>query len=116
MARRADEWNCWGLPETIAHKSAVLERSCEAIGRDPAEIVRSAQALIVLENDPSVAAHRLATSRMPAFGGTLTQVADTVEEYARIGLDELVVQTSSLGTGARLLDVMDRLMGEVFRR
>ena len=34
-ARYADEWNCWGLPELMAHKSEVLERHCLEIGRDP---------------------------------------------------------------------------------
>ena len=31
-ARWADEWNVWGTPELLAHKSAVLERHCEAVG------------------------------------------------------------------------------------
>ena len=51
VARYADEWNMWGLPETIAERSGVLERRCEAIGRDPSTIARSAQALVMLTDD-----------------------------------------------------------------
>ena len=36
VARHADEWNMWGLADAIAERSAVLERRCEAVGRDPA--------------------------------------------------------------------------------
>ena len=42
VAQYADEWNCVGLiPEAYAHKKAVLERHCEAVGRDPATVRRS---------------------------------------------------------------------------
>ena len=33
-ARYTDEWNSWGLPELMAHKSEVLDRHCAEIGRD----------------------------------------------------------------------------------
>jgi F420-dependent oxidoreductase-like protein len=116
VARYADEWNSWGLPDAIAHKMSVLDLNCEAIGRDPGEIARSAQALIYLEDDPVLAReHRAATAPGRAtIAGTTDEVAQTVAEYARIGLDELVVQTSTLGTGQHVLDAMDLLMSEVF--
>ena len=41
----------WGLADDIAERSAVLDQRCEAIGRDPAEIKRSAQALVLLTDD-----------------------------------------------------------------
>jgi F420-dependent oxidoreductase-like protein len=42
VAKYATEWNCVNLgPEAYAHKKEVLERHCEAIGRDPATIKRS---------------------------------------------------------------------------
>src|SRR5208283_1088442 len=47
-ARYADEWNCWGLPDLMAHKAGVLERHCLEIGRDPASIGRSAQAVVLM--------------------------------------------------------------------
>ena len=51
VARYADQWNMWGLADVIAERSAVLDQRCEAIGRDPAEITRSAQALVLLTDD-----------------------------------------------------------------
>jgi F420-dependent oxidoreductase-like protein len=43
-AEHADVWNAaGGDTEMLKHKSAVLDRHCEDIGRDPAEIRRSVQ-------------------------------------------------------------------------
>lgn len=41
VAEHATVWHAFGDVETIAHKSAVLERHCADVGRDPAEIERS---------------------------------------------------------------------------
>jgi len=40
-ARYADIWHVWGKPEGFAAKSAVLDRACDAVGRDPKEIRRA---------------------------------------------------------------------------
>ena len=39
-AKYADHWNVWGGPETLRHKGEVLARHCDAVGRDPAQILR----------------------------------------------------------------------------
>jgi F420-dependent oxidoreductase-like protein len=122
VARYADEWNCWGLPATIRHKSAVLARHCEAIGRDPAEITRTAQAVVMVTPDAASAARRLAETRMPALAGTPEQLLEIVVGYADLGLDELIVPTASLapsqGTSpdgtTEVLATMDLLMDQVF--
>jgi probable F420-dependent oxidoreductase len=41
VATYADAWNGFGPAETFAHKSAVLDRWCGEVGRDPAEIERT---------------------------------------------------------------------------
>jgi F420-dependent oxidoreductase-like protein len=41
VARYADACNFFGDVETVRHKVAVLEESCERIGRDPAEITKT---------------------------------------------------------------------------
>jgi alkanesulfonate monooxygenase SsuD/methylene tetrahydromethanopterin reductase-like flavin-dependent oxidoreductase (luciferase family) len=41
VAEHADEWHTFGTPETLRHKTAVLDEWCAKVGRDPAEIVRS---------------------------------------------------------------------------
>ena len=40
-AEHADIWHAFGSLETIRHKSAVLDRHCADVGRDPARIERS---------------------------------------------------------------------------
>jgi probable F420-dependent oxidoreductase len=42
VAQHADIWHGFGHADTIAHKHAVLDQWCERVGRDPAEIERSA--------------------------------------------------------------------------
>jgi probable F420-dependent oxidoreductase len=41
VAEHADIWHSFGDPETMKHKSAVLDDWCAQVGRDPAEIQRS---------------------------------------------------------------------------
>ena len=41
VAEHADEWNYVGTPDEVAHKSAVLDGHCRAVGRGPAEVERS---------------------------------------------------------------------------
>ena len=58
VAEHADIWNVPGPPhgstEFLAERSQVLDRHCEAIGRDPAEVVRSTQ--VMFPGDDPVAA------------------------------------------------------------
>jgi probable F420-dependent oxidoreductase len=42
VAEHAQMWNALGSPDEFAHKSAVLEDWCGKLGRDPAEIERTA--------------------------------------------------------------------------
>lgn len=120
VARHADEWNMWGLAPTIAERSAVLDRRCEAIGRDPAEIKRSAQALVRLTDDRAKADTFLAgAGGRAAIAGTTDDVADAVAAWQEVGLDEVIVPDFALGTGQRRLDAMDAIIEAVapaFRR
>lgn len=51
VARYASIWNmAGGDVETFRHKNEVLDEHCRSIGRDPAEIVRSIQIRIDLDN------------------------------------------------------------------
>src|SRR4051794_40361405 len=97
VARHADQWNCWGLPDLIAHKSALIDRYCAELGRDPATIWRTAQAAIVLADSAAGAQARIAGLSQPAFGGPIGQIAETVARYAENGLDEFIVNTAALG-------------------
>ena len=52
-ARYADRWNSWTTPDVLDARMRILRERCEAIGRDPAEISVSTQALLFLSTDES---------------------------------------------------------------
>jgi F420-dependent oxidoreductase-like protein len=112
-ARFADEWNAWGLPDVIAERSAVLDARCEAAGRDPDEIGRSAQALLFFTGDDCEAERLADTLPRPVLAGTVGRLRDVVAAYAEAGLTELVVPDFTLGSGARKLEALDRFIDEV---
>jgi F420-dependent oxidoreductase-like protein len=108
VARYADEWNMWGLAPTIAERRAVLDRHCERLGRDPAEVRTSAQALVLLTDDAAVA-RRLAEAPRAAVAGPVSALVDAVGAWSEIGLDELIVPDFLLGRGQQKLEAMDQI-------
>lgn len=62
-ARHADYTNFDGSPEGFAHKSDVLLRHCAEVGRDPAEITRSANYNVAIAETEKEVADRLAFLR-----------------------------------------------------
>jgi F420-dependent oxidoreductase-like protein len=107
VAEYADVWNTWGLPERIAHKSAVLDRYCAEVGRDPKTIARTAQALVVVDGPLPDGLP------FPMIGGSPDRLADAVAEYRDLGLDELIVPDWLMATGAERLKAMDVVRGLV---
>ncbi|MGI8551828.1 MAG: LLM class F420-dependent oxidoreductase, partial [Dehalococcoidia bacterium] len=95
-ANYADEWNTWGMPETLRHKMAILDRHCADIGRDPKTIRRSAQALLFLDADPAAVETARTSGRMPLIAGNVDEVRQIVQEYADAGVDELIVPDGTL--------------------
>ena len=107
VARQADEWNVWGTPEFFARKSAVMTRACEEIGRDPATLKRSTQALVVLGRNPEPEdGHR-------AIGGSVERLRDTFGQYASAGVDEFIVPDGHLRDPARSRELYDLLAEDV---
>ena len=114
-ARWADEWNVWGTPDVLAHKTAVLDRHCEDLGRDPASIGRSAQALLFMSDDRSWLAQKREQTAggRAAIVGTPAELVDVIAAYRDAGVDELIVPDFNLGPLQRTLDTYDRFMAEV---
>jgi F420-dependent oxidoreductase-like protein len=113
-ARYADEWNVWGTPDTLRHKIGVLERHCADIGRDPAEIRRSAQALLYMSDDEDwLASRRAAGIDRAVVIGTPREVQATLVEYAAAGCDEFIVPDFNLGPPERKMATLDRFITEV---
>lgn len=115
VARHADEWNMWSLPETQAERAAALARRCEAIDRDPAEIRHSTQALVMLTDDAAQAARFVeGVGARPAVGGTVDQLADLVAGWRDAGVDEAIIPDFVLGRGAQKLDAYDAIAAALF--
>ncbi|CAA9209741.1 MAG: hypothetical protein AVDCRST_MAG20-130 [uncultured Acidimicrobiales bacterium] len=113
-AQHADEWNVWGTPDVLAHKGAVLDRHCADVGRDPAEIERSAQALLFLSDDETwLAKHRDGAAGRASMVGTPAELVDVVGGYVEAGVDELIVPDFTLGSPSRAKDTYDRFLTEV---
>ena len=120
VAKYADEWNHWGLPETAVHKGRVFREHSERIGRDPRTVRRSTQAVIeVIEPGDSAAQSRrdeLVAAGRPVVMGSAEEVLDTTGRYAEAGIDELLVPDFPLGDGQRRFDALERLREEVFSK
>ncbi len=112
-AKYAHEWNTWGSPSHLAQKGEVLERHCADLKRDPAEIRRSAQAMLFLTDDPAVA-ERMSQGPRPTIAGNVEQVKEIVAAYRDAKVDELIIPDFSLGRelGPKL-EVLDRFINEV---
>ena len=113
-ARYADEWNAWTTPDVLAHKAGVLRKHCEDLGRDPAEIAVSTQALLFLSTDESwLAGKRQGDLGRAAVVGTPSEVVDVMGAYRDAGADEFIVPDFTLGPLARRKETCDLFIEEV---
>ena len=116
-ARYADEWNVWGTPEILQQKMSILDGHCREVGRDPAEIKRSAVALLFMSNDAGyLEKMRGAKIQQPHLIGTPDAIRDRVAQYRDIGVDELIVPDFTLGPMDQKLATLDRFISYVAGR
>lgn len=90
-ARFADITNWFGSLEEAAPKLAVLDRHCEAVGRDPAEITRTVSVSIgIVESEKERASFlaRVPADRQAAVTvATAEQAAEILNRYLEAGFD-----------------------------
>jgi alkanesulfonate monooxygenase SsuD/methylene tetrahydromethanopterin reductase-like flavin-dependent oxidoreductase (luciferase family) len=114
VAHYADEWNMWASPDRLRERGAVLDARCESIGRDPATIHRSVQALVHLTDDADAAAAFVrSVEPRPAVAGSPQQFAEYVAGCLEEGADEVIVPDFTLAQGTKRLDQMDQLRQSV---
>lgn len=111
-ARYANEWNVWGGPDLLRRKIGVLDRHCEVIGRNAAEIRRSANAMLMFDIDPASIAQGTPGER-PVIAGSVGQIQDTLGAYVEAGVDELIVPDFNFGEPRKRQEAYDRLIEEV---
>jgi alkanesulfonate monooxygenase SsuD/methylene tetrahydromethanopterin reductase-like flavin-dependent oxidoreductase (luciferase family) len=104
---------------SIPHKLEVLERHCEAVGRDHREIVITYKSVMVVAANEATARHawdayrapRGLAPEAPAFVGTFEQVARQVGAILDAGVDEVMVEVpdahdpDALGAASRALEM-----------
>src|SRR5216684_535545 len=83
-ARHADEWNTWGTPEQAAVHRAALIETCHEVGRDPATVRTSVNALVDLDGSASPPGRA-------ALFGSAQQLVDQFGQYAELGFDEFIL-------------------------
>ena len=106
-ARHADEWNAWADADTAGPLRQKLLAACDAVGRDPATIRTSANALIVL-GDGSPPPGRA------VLAGSVQQIVDQLGRIAEAGYDEFIVPDWNLGaTLAERSENVARLKADV---
>jgi F420-dependent oxidoreductase-like protein len=109
-AKYADEWNVWGTVETMINKMKILDQHCEDAGRNPADIQRSAVALMFLTDDEKFA-QKMNAGDQAAIAGNVNQIQDIVGAYQAAGVDELIVPDFTMGPDK--LEILDKLINEV---
>jgi alkanesulfonate monooxygenase SsuD/methylene tetrahydromethanopterin reductase-like flavin-dependent oxidoreductase (luciferase family) len=125
VARFADVWNVptYAIGE-LEHKVTVLRTICAEIGRDPAEIVLSVEAVMALAPDqaslPEVA--EVAERRFggPGFGlreaglvGTPGQIVDRIKEWESLGFAQIVLFTHDRASDATLDLLASKVISEL---
>ena len=109
-ARHADEWNTWGTPESAATARARLVEACERVGRDPATVRCSVNALVDLDGGTPAPGR-------PHVAGSAEQLVEAMAAYAEAGFDEFNLPDANLGdTFAERSDRIARFKAEVADR
>ena len=106
-ARYADQWNTWATPEQAAAPRAALFEACDAVGRDPATIWTSVNALIEFD------ARTPPPGRAVLFGSA-ERLVDQIGQYAELGYDEFILPDWNLGaTKTEIADNLARIKTKV---
>jgi F420-dependent oxidoreductase-like protein len=92
-ARHADVWHAWADPEVFFAKSAVLDRHCEEVGRDPGEVDRATGGTV------AVGARHGHGNLQADLHGTAEEVAVRLLELGSRGVDEFIVRDDAANVG-----------------
>lgn len=91
-AQYADGWNVpFIAPDAFAHKSAVLDQHCAAVGRDPSEIKRAINVGLAYTEESLVQQFgALAPMVKPGvLSGSDDEIVDRIGQYVEAGADQV---------------------------
>ena len=94
-------WNIWydwfgNTPEGFASENERVTRLLREAGRHPADVLRTATVLVVLEDGQRDRPH---TQDVPALTGPPEAIADGLQEFAAAGVQEAILVVSPLTEG-----------------
>lgn len=102
VAKYADISNWFGTFDEVVHKGEVLDRHCEAEGRDPLEILRTIMAPVVLvanDSEADTALARLSPERRArTTPATPARAAEILQPYLDAGFRGFILRNPTLQT------------------
>ncbi len=102
VARYGDMSNWWGSMDELKHYSEVLDRHCEAEGRDPSTILRTVMSPVVLVADQRQAEATLARlspeRRAQVKPATPAEAAEALKPYLDAGLGGFIFRNTTMLT------------------
>ena len=114
-ARWAAQWNTWGDVPELTRKREMFLAACDSVGRDPATIHRSAQAMVFLADDQATI-DKISSRALEGrtFVGSPAFVADQISALGGLGTQEFVLLGATLGRDAAAQrDGYERFWAEV---
>lgn len=127
VARHADVWNVptYALGE-LEHKQGVLRTLCADIGRDPATIVMSVEAVMALSPDeqslPKVREFAKKRFGGPGFGlaeggliGTAPMIVERLRQWQELGFGQVVLFTHDRASDQTLELLASKVLSEFVR-
>ncbi len=116
VAKYADMSNWFGTLDELRHKIEVLERHCEAVGRDPSTILKTVMAPFVLvagEREAAAAMEHVAPARRQMTSAvTPEQAAEGLRPYLDAGFGGVIFRNptmltpEAIGLGAELISLL----------
>jgi alkanesulfonate monooxygenase SsuD/methylene tetrahydromethanopterin reductase-like flavin-dependent oxidoreductase (luciferase family) len=122
VARYADMWNAMGTVDFLRHKDEVLRQHCEAVGRDQAEIERTAGCKPIIRDSEAEARRvwesQMAHNRTPMsdvedddtfWVGTPERLAEEMRARRELGFDTFIAEMAAPYD----VETLERWIGEV---
>lgn len=129
VAQYADICNLSGNPERIRHLMSVLDRHCEVVGRDPADVCRTFINVVIVRDTEHEAyaalpesyrnVSREVTDHMSEtvrpIIGTREQVVESLREYIATGVDGMVLSCVAEDRNAEYVKLLGEIADEAYR-
>jgi F420-dependent oxidoreductase-like protein len=122
VAQYGDGCNLFGNPERAKHLLGVVERHCQDVGRDPAEITKTSMGTVAIAATHEAAQAKLDVMRrrgMPeervqaAIAGDPDTVAERVQALADVGIEGMTISLPDVHD-LEAVELAGRAIGPVF--